>query len=155
AIRSSACSKWRTWSSRGTTGRSGSWTASRSGTRTSRSRSTSTDVSERVGFVGLGSMGGAIALRLTRAVPLAVYAARPEAAAPLVAAGAEAVSIEDLGRTCEIVCCCLPTSEDVEQLVGEAGLAAAMQSGAVLIDMTTGSPKVDERIRALLAAREI
>jgi 3-hydroxyisobutyrate dehydrogenase len=108
-----------------------------------------------VGFIGLGSMGGAIAQQLAGAVTLHVFDARPEAAAPLVAAGATSSTLEEIGESCRVILTCLPTSEDVEHLLTENGLAALLQPGSLLVDMTSGSPDVDRRIMQLLDGHDV
>jgi 3-hydroxyisobutyrate dehydrogenase-like beta-hydroxyacid dehydrogenase len=110
-----------------------------------------------IGFIGLGSMGGAIAQRLAASGSLAVFDVNPAAADALTSAapGVVAVPLADLGRTCRVVFTCLPKSENVVELLTEHGLLDVLQPGSVLVDMTTGSPAVDARIRELLRERGV
>jgi 3-hydroxyisobutyrate dehydrogenase-like beta-hydroxyacid dehydrogenase len=109
------------------------------------------DRATHVGFVGLGSMGAAIAKRLVGRVTLHVFDLRPEAVEPLVDLGATPAMLGDLGRTCTVVFTCLPRSEDVKEvLFGEGGLTATLRPGSFVVDMTTGSPSVDHEIATRL-----
>lgn len=105
-----------------------------------------------IGFVGLGSMGGAIAERLLPHCDLRVYDTSRKAVEKFVAAGAAAAGdARTLGRTCSVLMTCLPTSEIVEEvLLGPGGAAAEMSAGTTVIDMTSGSPQLSRRIAAAL-----
>ena len=71
---------------------------------------------ERVGFVGLGTMGRAMAANLARAgFPLTVWNRTPGRAGPLIELGAtEAASPAELGRRSEVVVVCVSDTPDVE-----------------------------------------
>ncbi|HZY19656.1 MAG TPA: NAD(P)-dependent oxidoreductase [Ramlibacter sp.] len=93
----------------------------------------------RIGFVGLGVMGGGMARCLLRhgARPR-VFARRPQQAQALVEAGATAAaSLADL-RDCELVFLSLPDGAAVEAvLFGPDGLASVLQPGSVVVDTST------------------
>lgn len=97
----------------------------------------------KVGFVGLGAMGGGMARNLIRkghtvAVHDKQEAAR-EAFRPL--ACRVAASPADAAREAQVLICMLPTTAHVrEALFGEQGAAAALEAGAIVVDMSTGSP---------------
>ncbi|TWO69454.1 NAD(P)-dependent oxidoreductase [Caenimonas sedimenti] len=95
----------------------------------------------RIGFAGLGVMGGGMAHCLLRKGirRLQVFARQPAAAQPFVAAGAQAVApLSALGRDCELVFLSLPDAAAVEEvLFGADGLAAALQPGSVVVDTST------------------
>ena len=95
----------------------------------------------RIGYVGLGNMGGALARRLQQ-MPLAVYDRNPTAVARMAALGAVACAgLAELAAGCEVVLLCLPSSAHVrEVLFGEDGLVAAARPGTLFIDQTTGDP---------------
>jgi 3-hydroxyisobutyrate dehydrogenase-like beta-hydroxyacid dehydrogenase len=100
-------------------------------------------VSERVGFVGLGTMGSFMAANLLKAgFPLSVWNRTASRADEVVALGAErASSPADLARTCGIVVACLTDSPQVEAvLFGPDGLADGLASGSLFIDCSTLSP---------------
>jgi 3-hydroxyisobutyrate dehydrogenase len=100
-------------------------------------------VTERVGFVGLGTMGSFMAANLLKAgFPLSVWNRTSSRADEVVALGAErASSPADLARTCGIVVACLTDSPQVEEvLFGSDGLAEGLASGSLFIDCSTLSP---------------
>ncbi|NUZ06576.1 NAD(P)-dependent oxidoreductase [Piscinibacter koreensis] len=104
------------------------------------SRGDRADRAARLGFIGLGSMGGGMARCLLRAGwPVRLFARRPEAVQALVEAGAEAApSIAALGRTCERVFLSLPDAAAVEEvLFGADGLADALAPGSCVVDTST------------------
>jgi len=110
-----------------------------------------------IGYVGLGAMGRALAGRLIGAHDLVVWDLNPEAMADFVERGAHAaVSLDDLGSQCDLVILCLPKSANVEQaLFGEAGLAAAMAPGTIIVDQTSGEPGKTREFSARLAQQGI
>ncbi|MBA3741364.1 NAD(P)-dependent oxidoreductase [Sporichthya sp.] len=103
----------------------------------------------RIGFIGLGAMGSALAKRLALAGALYVADLNVGAVESLEAEGATGLPATDLAARCEVVMTCLPRSQDVRDLVlGAGGLAAALHPGSVLVDMTTGDPTIDREIAA-------
>ncbi len=108
-----------------------------------------------LGYVGLGNMGGALARRLLLTRSLRVHDLKPEAVQALAAEGAQpAQSLEALGRACEAVMLCLPTSNEVrEAIFGEGGLAEGMAPGGLIVDQTTGDPNATRAMAAELAER--
>ena len=112
----------------------------------------------RVGFIGLGSMGSAMAGRLLAAgFELHVWARRPASANSLVAQGAIlCASPVALARSVEMLCTNVTSSADVEELVtGADGLIGGLTAGSLHIDFSTIAPEVARRIARLYAAREI
>lgn len=96
-----------------------------------------------VGYIGLGSMGGAIVKRmLHNKQPLRVYDLSPERVSEHVKLGAQpSQSPAALAAESDLVCLCLPTSENVRAAIfGENGLAKGLKKGALVADMTTGDP---------------
>ena len=97
----------------------------------------------KIGFIGLGTMGGRMAASLRAAGhELYVNDVRPEAVRPHVAAGAVARSTaREVGEASEVVFTSLPgPSEFTDVTVGERGLLHGMKHGTVLFDLTTNSP---------------
>src|SRR5215510_2932424 len=110
----------------------------------------------KVGFIGLGAMGRPISLHLLRrGHPLGVYARRPDAAQPIVAAGASPYeSPAALGEACDVVITMVTGTKDVEQvLLGPAGAAERARPGTTFVDMSTISPTATVAIAETLAAR--
>ena len=110
----------------------------------------------RLGYVGLGMMGGAIARRLLGTFKLRVFDLRPDAMAPLAQAGAIVTqSPAALASECDLVLTCLPTSADVRKAIFEAGgLAHGLPKGGVIVDMTTGDPLATRAMAKDLAASD-
>ncbi|MEU9015463.1 NAD(P)-dependent oxidoreductase [Streptomyces sp. NPDC048479] len=112
----------------------------------------------RIGFIGLGNMGGPMSLNLLAAGhTVTVHDIREQAAAEQVARGAHwAASPADLAGQSDTVITMLPTPRHVEQvLLGDGGLLAAMAPGSTWIDMSTSVPAVADRIRALAGERGV
>jgi 4-hydroxybutyrate dehydrogenase / sulfolactaldehyde 3-reductase len=107
----------------------------------------------KVGFIGLGVMGGPMALNVLKGGhELTVYDRSPEAVARLTAAGAKAAtSPKAVGAASDIVVTMLPEPQHVEQVVlGADGIAAGMKRGGMVIDMSTIDPVTSQRVgRAL------
>ena len=111
----------------------------------------------KAGFVGLGRMGGALARRIIREQPLRVFDLSEQTIAALVSEGAQAAaSLDELGRACDIVALCLPTSAEVKAVIfGEGGLAGSLAPGSLIIDMTTGDPNATREMAGELQDRRI
>ena len=101
-------------------------------------------MSEALGFVGVGKMGGPMAKRLIEAGHrLSVYDIREEAMAPLVARGAgRANSSREVADSADIVFFSLPEPKDVEgEAVGDDGVMAGTRA-KILVDLSTTGPRV-------------
>ena len=112
----------------------------------------------RVGFVGLGVMGLPMAGHLLAAGhDVAVWARRPESAAPIVAAGAAACgSPAELAARSEVVISIVTASADVEQLAfGPGGLVEGFAPGSIHVDMSTIAPGTARRLAVRYAGRGI
>jgi 2-hydroxy-3-oxopropionate reductase len=116
----------------------------------------------KVGFIGLGIMGGHMARHLAAAHDIVVYdvdAARMEAvtSAEGVRPGTRAAgSIAELGSVCDTVLLSLPSSQIVEAVAtGEGGLSESLTAGALVIDTSTTEPTVTKAIAGALARKEI
>ncbi|MER9720861.1 MULTISPECIES: NAD(P)-dependent oxidoreductase [unclassified Mesorhizobium] len=113
---------------------------------------------ERIGFIGLGSMGAGMADNLLRkGWPLTVHVHRSRTAADrLIAAGAtEAASPRALAAACDIVILCVTGTREVEALVkGPDGLAAAA-TPLLIIDCSTSNPSSTTALATDLAQQGI
>lgn len=97
----------------------------------------------RVGVIGLGIMGGAMAERLLAAEhTVFVYNRTPEKAQPILAKGAHwAGSPAEVARQCEVVITIVTDPTAVEQVsLGERGVLHALSAESVHCDMSTVSP---------------
>lgn len=111
----------------------------------------------KIGYIGLGSMGGALAARLQISHPLVVYDPSTATVAALTGLGATAAAdAAALAALCDMVFLCLPTSDQVEEvLFGQSGIAASLRAGSIVIDQTTGDPGRTRRFAERLAAQGV
>lgn len=109
----------------------------------------------RLGFVGLGNMGGPMAANLARAgFPLSVYDVRKEPLDALAALGAHvARSTREVGERSEIVSCVVVDGRQVEEVflgTGQGdGVLAGLAPGGIFMVHSTVSPVT---VRALAEA---
>ena len=97
---------------------------------------------ERLGFVGLGSMGSAMAPRLAAAGHDVIGYDRFEAAGEALrqAGGRTAGSVADVARDCGIVFMSLPTPQVMREVaIGEDGLIAGKPR--IVVDLSTSGPR--------------
>jgi 3-hydroxyisobutyrate dehydrogenase len=112
----------------------------------------------RIGFIGLGNMGGPMALNLMKAGhALVVHDVRQQAAAPHLERGAKwAATPRDAARESELVLSSVPGPPEVEQVaLGQDGVIHGAARGAVYADLSTGSPTMMRRIHAAYAERGV
>jgi 3-hydroxyisobutyrate dehydrogenase len=95
-----------------------------------------------IGYVGLGNMGGALARRLLLTRPIHVTDISPEAVQRHVKLGGTAASTPaELAAVCDIILMCLPTSNEVHEVIfGKDGIHETAKPGTLLVDQTTGDP---------------
>jgi 3-hydroxyisobutyrate dehydrogenase len=108
---------------------------------------------QRIGFIGLGNMGRYMAGHLLAAGhPLFVYNRSRDKADELLARGAQwCATPGDVAANADVVITMVGYPHDVEQVyLGEGGIVARANK-ALLIDMTTSSPELAERIAAAAA----
>ncbi len=113
----------------------------------------------RIGFIGLGNMGGPMALNIIKAGThqVCVYDVRREAAAPHLEAGAKwADNPRALAAQSEIIMTSLPGPAEVDQVVfGEGGIADGIRPGSIYADLSTNSPSMVRRIARELKAKDV
>ena len=105
----------------------------------------------KIGFIGVGVMGGPMVLNLMKkGFEVAIYTRTKEKAQYVIDAGAvwcDTVAEAAKGRDAVITIVGYP--KDVEEVYfGDAGIIANADKGTVLIDMTTTSPKLSQKIYA-------
>jgi 3-hydroxyisobutyrate dehydrogenase-like beta-hydroxyacid dehydrogenase len=105
----------------------------------------------RIGFVGLGAMGGPMARRLADAGhPLSVYDTAPAAVGALADAGAKACdSARAVADAAELVLVSLPSPEVVATVAEEVAGGAAIR---VYVDLSTTGPQTAEEVVELLGS---
>jgi 3-hydroxyisobutyrate dehydrogenase len=115
-------------------------------------------MAERVGFIGLGIMGGGMARNLLKnGFALTVWNRSADKMTPILEAGASAgASPADVASKSDIVITCVSDTPDVEAVIlGENGVIHGLRSGGLVIDMSTISPKATREIAARLNERGI
>src|SRR5215468_930733 len=111
----------------------------------------------RIGWIGIGRMGYAMAERLAKAgADLTVWNRTRAKAEPLVAHGAKiAAALSDLAA-CEIVFIMVSTWDDVREVVaGPGGLLSGTKSPKMVIECSSISLEGSADLRAMLAERGI
>jgi 3-hydroxyisobutyrate dehydrogenase len=108
-----------------------------------------------IGYIGLGNMGGALARRLQLSHPLTVFDLSATAVEEMVRCGATAASsLGDLAAQCDVILLCLPTSAHVRSAIfSETGLIGQLRPDTLIIDQTTGDPKMTREMAGELAAK--
>jgi len=104
-----------------------------------------------IGFIGLGIMGKPMARHLLKAgCPLVIHNRSRAAVNDLALEGAQpAKNSQEVAQKSEVVVTMLPDSPDVELVyAGEQGIFAGVQSGTLLIDMSSISPVVARKLAA-------
>ena len=110
----------------------------------------------RLGWIGLGRMGQAMAARLARAgASVSGFNRTREKAAPLATDGVALVDRPADLAGCDIVFTSVSTAADVKSvLTGNGGLLTdPARAPKILVDLSTISPQASAEVRALAAAR--
>jgi 2-hydroxy-3-oxopropionate reductase len=112
----------------------------------------------KIGFVGLGIMGNPMAKNLMKAGhTLVVFDIVPALAEKVVAAGgARGESCRDVAACSEIVITMLPDGPEVEQaILGPGGVLEGAGKGQTIIDMSSISPLVSQKVAAACAQKGV
>lgn len=103
----------------------------------------------KIGFIGVGVMGGPMALNLMKkGFDVSIYTRTKEKAQYVIDAGAHwCDTIAQAAKGTDVVITIVGYPKDVEEVYfGENGIIANADKGTVLIDMTTTSPNLSRRI---------
>jgi 3-hydroxyisobutyrate dehydrogenase len=121
-------------------------------------------MSGKIGFIGIGAMGTPMAANLVKAGhKLMIYDANPEHSGALAATHEVEVaqSLPELGLACGTVITMLPDGKIVREVLcgrddnfGDC-VAAAMDAGGLVIDMSSSSPLDTRALGPILEARGI
>ena len=109
----------------------------------------------KIGFIGVGVMGSPMVLNLMKkGFDVSIYTRTKSKAEGVIAAGAHwCDTIADCAAGRDVVITIVGYPKDVEEVYfSEKGILNSADKGTVLIDMTTTSPRLSERIYA--AAKE-
>ncbi|EZP78970.1 6-phosphogluconate dehydrogenase [Parageobacillus genomosp. 1] len=102
-----------------------------------------------IGFIGLGVMGKSMARHLLKAgYPLLVYTRTKEKANDLIEEGAVwKETVAELAKEADVVITMVGYPQDVEEVYfGDEGILANAKEGSYVIDMTTSTPTLAEKI---------
>lgn len=96
----------------------------------------------KLGFIGLGIMGGPMAGHLVNAGHQVFIHTRSKIPEALVATSAvQCASPQDVANKADIIFTMVPDTPDVEKvLFGEKGVAAGLSEGKIIVDMSSISP---------------
>jgi len=110
----------------------------------------------RIGFIGLGIMGAAMAGRLLEAkYPLVVHTRTKSKASRLIGKGARSVaSPAEVAAQSDVVFICVTDTPDVEAVVrGPDGISASARPKLIVVDHSTISPAVTRQLADELAKK--
>jgi 3-hydroxyisobutyrate dehydrogenase-like beta-hydroxyacid dehydrogenase len=118
-------------------------------------------IHDEIGWIGVGKMGNPMATRLIEAGhKLTICDPVAENRASLVARGAQvSATAGDVAARCRMIFVTIPNDAVLADLIDESedssGFVAQVQSGAVLVEMSTVSPQLSERIARILSRRGV
>lgn len=111
----------------------------------------------KVGFIGLGTMGGPFATNIIKAgFDVTVNDMHRQVAEPQLSAGAKwANTPRELAAVSDVVLTSLPGPPEVEAVALDEtdGLIAGMSAGSVLFDLSTNSPTMIRKIHGAMAEK--
>ena len=113
----------------------------------------------KVGFIGVGNMGGPMCRNIIRNTnhAVTVFDLNPAAVAACTGLGAGAgASVADVASRSDVVLTSLPLPRDVEAVaLGAGGIAENAHPATVYIDLSTNSPALARRLHAAMAEKGI
>lgn len=113
---------------------------------------------ERIGFIGLGIMGRPMCMNLLKAgYCVTAYNRSPSKLEAVLSAGAKgANSPKAVAEQSDVIITMVTDSPDVEAVIlGPDGVIHGAKSGSVVIDMSTISPKVTQKIAEELREKNV
>ena len=115
-------------------------------------------MASKIGFVGLGIMGKPMAKNLLKAGhSLVVYDIIPAGMDEVAAAGADkGSSPKDVASRTDLVITMVPDGPEVEQAVlGSNGVLEGAKKGTIVVDMSSISPMVSQKVGAACEAKGV
>ena len=113
----------------------------------------------KIGFIGLGIMGAAMARNLlTAGYALTVYnrSDRPSVNELTNTGAKRAISPAELAATSDVIISIVTDTPDMEQIIlGDQGVIHGAKPGTTVIDMSTVSPKATKKVAVLLKEWDI
>ncbi len=111
-----------------------------------------------VAFIGMGTMGSAMALNILKAgYTVTVYNRTREREEAVAAAGARrADTPAQAASDARVIITCVSDTPDVEAVVlGKDGVVHGARPGAIVVDMSTISPEATRKMAAILAEKGV
>lgn len=108
---------------------------------------------DKIGFIGLGDMGGPLARNLKNTgADMIVFDLNPDAVKALTDMGAAAAgSIAEVAKAADIVITVLPASKEVTEVVlGPGGVMENAREGTLVMDMSTIDPATTDLLKEKL-----
>jgi 3-hydroxyisobutyrate dehydrogenase-like beta-hydroxyacid dehydrogenase len=118
-------------------------------------------ITNEIGWIGVGKMGNPMATRLIEAGhKLTICDPVAENRASLVARGAKvSATAGDVAARCALIFVTIPNDAVLAALINDtddrSGFIAQVASGSVLVEMSTVSPQLSERVARILARRGV
>ena len=115
-------------------------------------------MSEKVAFIGLGAMGGPMALNIIKkGTSVSVFDIEKEKMEPHIKiGGTPGKSIEDTIEDAEIIVTMLPSTENVKLVItGQDGVLSFAKPNTVILDMSTIAPTGTDEVYALCKQKNI
>ena len=115
-------------------------------------------MSEKVAFIGLGAMGGPMALNIIKkGTSVSVFDIKTQKMEPHIKIGGIAgKSIQDTIEDAEIIVTMLPSTENVKAVItGQDGVLSFAKPNTVILDMSTIAPTGTDEVYALCKQKNI
>lgn len=113
-------------------------------------------MTDRIGFIGVGTMGEPMCRNLARKSGLLVLAADRDAAPleRLEADDVKAAPIDEIAAECRTIFLSLPGGKEVEEVcLGAAGLVSKVEAGSTVVDLSTAPVSLARRLYAEFEGR--
>ena len=115
-------------------------------------------MSEPIAFIGLGAMGGPMALNIIKkGTNLSVYDIEKEKMQPHIKSGAiPGNNIKDTVESAEIIVTMLPSTENVKSVITDPdGVLSYIKPGSIILDMSTIAPTGTDEIYKICKQKDI
>lgn len=113
---------------------------------------------DKVGFIGLGVMGGGMCRRIIGAGrhALTVYDVDAAKAAEIAALGAHVATLAELARDNRLIAASLPNPAIVRSVfLGPGGVIETAQPGTIILDLSTVDSETSKEVSQALAAKGV
>ena len=115
-------------------------------------------MSEKVAFIGLGAMGGPMALNIIKKeTNLSIYDIEKEKMRPHIDLGAiPGNNIKDTVENADIVVTMLPSTENVKSVITDPnGVLSYIKPGSIVLDMSTIAPTGTDEVNKICKEKNI